>query len=128
VPLDSGIWWGMTMRDETGLISLRTPLQPVAILSLLVFLGVLELALSRREKTGLRGAATLLIFSADMLLLTFMRADPAASWLGLRFETWLAMVYTLVGLLVTINSFIKKPIVITLNWPKFIRKPERKLS
>jgi prolipoprotein diacylglyceryltransferase len=128
VSLDSGIWWGMAVRDETGLVSLRTPVQPVAILSLVVFLGVLELALSRRGKIGRRGAATLLLFSVDMLLFTFLRADPAPSFLGLRFETWLAMAYTLVGLLSTIDSFIKKPFAFKLRWPQFLRKAERKLS
>jgi Prolipoprotein diacylglyceryltransferase len=128
VPLDAGIWWGMNTRDEAGLVSLRTPVQPVAILSLIVFLGVLEMVCSRWEKRGRRGALTLFLFSADMLLLTFLRADPSPTLFGLRFESWLAMVYTLFGLLSTIDSFIKIPIQPVLHWPRLSKKTERKLS
>jgi len=106
-PLDGQFWWGLPFRDETGLVSLRTPVQPLAILSLTVFLGVAALWLNSTERPGLRGALTCFIFSADMLLFSFLRADPSPTWLGLRIETWLAMVYTLSGLLGTITFFLK---------------------
>jgi prolipoprotein diacylglyceryltransferase len=106
--LPDNFWWGMKMSDESGIVSLRTPVQPLAILSLVVFLGVLELWLNLREKPGLRGPTTLLVFSADMLLLSFLRADPSPFFIGLRIETWLAMVYTSVGLLFTIFNTLKK--------------------
>jgi prolipoprotein diacylglyceryltransferase len=123
VPLADGTWWGLAVHDETGLVSLRTPVQPLAILSLIVFLGVLELGLNRSEKPGIRGAATLFIFGADMLLLSFMRADPAPAWLGLRFESWLAMVYTLLGLLGTIIYLIKNSFFL---WLQRLKRQESK--
>jgi len=108
--LGGNFWWGMQTLDESGQLSLRTPVQPVAMLSLLVFLGVLELWLSRHSETprGRRGLATWLIFNATMLPFTFLRADPAPGWLGLRAETWLAMVYTLLGILGTIRFLLMK--------------------
>ena len=109
ISLATPVWWQFPMLDESGQISLRTPVQPLAILSLIVFLGVLELGLrtSPREREGLRGWATLFIFSADMTLFTFLRADPAPGWLGLRFESWFAIIYTLLGILGTIGYLLK---------------------
>ena len=117
IVLDKGMWWGLAMSNEAGVVSLRNPVQPLAILSLLVFLGVLELWLSHTEKLGLRGFSTLLIFGADMLLFSFLRADPSPSWLGLRIETWSAIVYTLVGILGTIGFFFE------INKAWVFRKP-----
>lgn len=105
VKLDESFWWGMPAVDESGATALRTPLQPMAIVSLIVFLGVLELWLALRKHQTLRAPLTLLIFSTDMLLLSLLRADPAPMLWGLRIETWLAMIYTLAGILITIKVF-----------------------
>jgi prolipoprotein diacylglyceryltransferase len=126
VSLGNGIWWGMMTRDESGTFSLRTPLQPLALLGLIVFLGVLDLWLNRREITGLRGLMTFFIFSASMLMFSFLRADPAAGWLGLRFETWLAMVFTLLGASGTIIVFLKNNEALPLHQPFDAKKQERK--
>lgn len=122
--LPEKVWWGLAVRDETGLVSLRTPLQPLAILSLAVFLGVLELWLSSSGRTGLRGCLTCLVFSADMLLFSFLRADPSPAWLGLRIETWCAMVYTLIGLLITITYFIKNIKASLTHGPVHVKEKE----
>jgi prolipoprotein diacylglyceryltransferase len=105
--LQDNFWWGMKVSDESGVFSLRTPVQPLAILSLAVFLGVLELWLSLRDRPGRRGLGTLLVFSTDMLLFSLLRADPSPSLFGLRIETWLAMVYTSLGILFTIIRSLK---------------------
>lgn len=96
------------MVDETGQMGLRAPVQLLAALSLIVFLGVLELWLAKTETIGLGGLLVCLVFSVDMLLFSFLRADPAQSWLGLRIETWAAMVYTLLGIVGTIGILLKK--------------------
>lgn len=106
--LEGTFWWAMPAVDESGVVSLRTPLQPIAILSLAVFLGVLELWLHQRKQPSLRAPLTFLIFSADMLLLSFLRADPAPMLFGLRIETWLAMIYTLAGIAITIKVLSSK--------------------
>ncbi len=100
--LPAGTWWGLNVRDETGAYLLRIPLQPLAAFSLLVFLGLAELLLQKTTRPGLRSSILVLIFSIDMLLFTFMRADPSPTWLGLRVESWAAIVYTFCAILSTI--------------------------
>lgn len=109
IALPQGTWWGIRVLDESGLYSLRSPVQPLAALSLLVFLGLAELLLRKTNRPGLRASLLLLIFSLDMLLFTFMRADPAQTWLGLRIESWAALIYTFAAILSTISI---------LNWIK----------
>ncbi len=111
ITLPQGTWWGLSVLDESGLYSLRSPVQPLAALSLLVFLGLAELLLRKANRPGLCSTVLLLIFSLDMLLFTFMRADPAQSWLGLRIESWAALIYTFAAILSTISI---------LNWIKQI--------
>jgi phosphatidylglycerol:prolipoprotein diacylglycerol transferase len=92
-------WWGIQSLDETGMLSLRTPVQPLAAISLLVFLGFTELVTGQNKTPGWKGILACLVFSADMLLFSFLRADPTQTWLSLRIETWAAIVYTLSGIL-----------------------------
>jgi prolipoprotein diacylglyceryltransferase len=106
--LPTGSWWGIQAVDETGIASLRSPVQPLAAISLLVFMGFTELLLYQTKTTGKKGILALLVFSADMLLFTFLRADPAQTWLGLRFETWAAMIYTLSGAATLILLLVPK--------------------
>jgi phosphatidylglycerol:prolipoprotein diacylglycerol transferase len=106
VTLSENVWWGMPAADVSGVTELRTPVQPLALASLLVFLGVLEFWLRARERRGgVRALATWIIFNADMLLFSLLRADPAPALLGWRIETWMALVYTLIGFLGTIYFF-----------------------
>jgi phosphatidylglycerol:prolipoprotein diacylglycerol transferase len=118
IALPQDTWWGIRVLDETGIAALRSPVQPLAALSLLVFLGLAEVLLRKSTRPGLRSSVLLLIFSLDMLLFTFMRADAAQSWLGLRLESWAALVYTFAALLSTIrflNWFKRLP---SLRWFK----------
>ncbi|MPM73792.1 hypothetical protein SDC9_120777 [bioreactor metagenome] len=109
IVVPQGTWWGMRVLDETGIYSLRSPVQPLAAFSLLVFLGLAELLLRKTSRPGLRASLLLLVFCLDMLLFTFMRADPAQSWLGIRIESWAALIYTFAAILSTIRF---------LNWIK----------
>jgi len=95
--LTTGSWWGIQTLDETGTSALRTPVQPLAAISLVVFMGFAELLLYPSQTTGKKGFVAGLIFSADMLLFSFLRADPTLTWQNLRIETWAAMLYTLAG-------------------------------
>lgn len=123
--LTEGTWWGIRALDESGQIGLRSPVQPLAALSLLVFLGLLEGLLAKTKISGLRGSLVLLVLSADMLLFTFLRADVSQTWLGLRIETWAAMVYTLLGIVSTMVLLLKNkphPLNIGAHRANSIRK------
>lgn len=91
IPLPEGTWWGVPAADVSGQVLLRSPVQLLAAVSLLVFLGVLELSLIRVRLPGIRGGAAGMVFTLHMLLFTFMRTDPAPALLGLRLETWYAI-------------------------------------
>lgn len=89
--LPQGTWWGIPSADVNGQVALRVPIQLAASLSLLLFLGILEFTLKRVKQSGVRGGLAGLVFALHMLLFTFFRADPAPSLLGLRLETWYAI-------------------------------------
>ncbi len=95
LPVDA--WWGMQAVDETGLAALRTPLQPLGAISLLVFMGFTELVILQNKTVGWMGSLACLVFSADMLLLSFLRAEPVQRWLGLRPDSWAGILFTLAG-------------------------------
>lgn len=84
--LEPGTWWGILALDETGVTSLRVPLQPAAAASLIIFLLLAE-RLTRQRTQGLFFAANCLIFSLHTLLFSLMRADPMQILWGLRLDT-----------------------------------------
>jgi prolipoprotein diacylglyceryltransferase len=116
--LPQGTWWGLKVLDETGTQLLRIPLQPLAAFSLLVFLGLAEGLLKKSTRPGLAFSVLMLIFSADMLLFTFMRADPAQSWLGIRIESWAALIYTFCAILSTITILGVPQRFFSIRWFK----------
>lgn len=100
--LPTGSWFAIQALDETGTLALRVPVQPLGAISLAIFMGFAELLLYPTQTIGKKGVVACLVFSADMLLFSFLRADPAQTWQGLRFESWTAMLYTLCGMAVYI--------------------------
>lgn len=119
ITLPEGTWWGVPAADGAGQTLLRAPVQLLAAISLMVFMGVLELALARVNRPGIRGGLAGLVFSLHMLLFTFLRADPAPSLLGLRLETWYAI------LIAGIFFFANLAILVTL---KPVRSPAKKVT
>lgn len=111
-PLPEGSWWGITVMDEAGQMALRNPVQPLAALSMITFIGFLEYMSGKIQTSGLKGISICLVFCADMLLFSFLRADPAPIWHGLRIETWAAIVYTLMGIIAVIWVTSNKKIII----------------
>lgn len=97
-PLPVAAWWGIQAIDEAGLLALRTPVQPLGAISLLVFMGFTELVILQNQTVGWKGSLACLVFSADMLLFSFLRADPSQRWLGLRPESWAAILFTIAGI------------------------------
>ncbi len=91
ITVPGGAWWGVPAVDGAGRVLLRAPVQLLAAISTVFFLGVLESALVKVKRLGIRGGLAGLVFSLNMLAFTFLRADPAPSLLGLRLETWYAI-------------------------------------
>ncbi len=88
--LEPGTWWGMAILDETGLNSLRVPLQPMAAISLFVLIYIIERKIPH-QKNGILFAGTGLGISLHSLLFSFFRADPVQSVFGLRLDSLLAL-------------------------------------
>ena len=108
-PLPAGTWWGLQAPDESGLVSLRVPVQPLAILSLLLVLLVCEGLTRHVKKKGVKAAWLFFAFSVHSLLFSFLRYDSVQTLFGLRLDSWAA-----IGLL----TFTSIMLVITLAKPK----------
>lgn len=97
-----GAWWGLPAADETGVVARRLPLQVLAALTLALLYGALELRLSLWSVTpvpsGGRACLTLLALMLHTFLFSLLRADPALRRLGLRVDSWAALVFALPAL------------------------------
>lgn len=106
--LPSGTWWGMMLRDESGLTALRVPVQPAAVVSLLVALGLIELILRNTQRDGLKAAISFFVLSMHCLLFSFMRYDSVQSVLGIRLDAWAAIFFTVLSSVFMAIILLKK--------------------
>ena len=97
--LPSEAWWALPASDELGGIANRIPVQLVGAALTLVFLFLLELAGKHFPVPGSNALTGLLLLSAEILALSFLRADPTPTWLGLRLEAWGAAAVLMAGTL-----------------------------
>lgn len=112
--LPSGTWWGMMLRDESGLTALRVPVQPAALVSLLLILGLIEWLIRGVKKEGLKAAVSFFVLSLHSLLFSFMRYDSVQSLFGFRLDSWAAIFFSvLAGLFFILVLFKKKNINLT---------------
>jgi prolipoprotein diacylglyceryltransferase len=88
--LEPGTWWGMMMVDESGVISLRVPLQPIASITLFIVMSLVEWK-ARNMGCGFTFGWVGLILSLHTLVFSFLRSDAVQILFGLRLDTWLAM-------------------------------------
>jgi phosphatidylglycerol:prolipoprotein diacylglycerol transferase len=93
VPKDS--WWGLMIVDENGVLLYRFPLQLIAALVMLFGSAFLELKNPFGNRTGIRGLVMLLNLTLILLAISFLRADPAPTWAGLRADSWCGIVLAL---------------------------------
>ena len=94
VSLPAGTWWALPSADVYGEAGLHAPVQLLAALALLVFIGVFEALTLKLKRAGLRGSLIWLVFSLLMLAFTWLRADPSPLLLNLRMETWFAILFS----------------------------------
>ena len=89
--LQAGTWWGLQTADETGLVTLRVPVQPAAVLSLLIVMGFCEWMTRSAKRPGLKAAVSGMVFSIHSLLFSFMRYDNVQRFFGLRLDSLAAI-------------------------------------
>jgi phosphatidylglycerol:prolipoprotein diacylglycerol transferase len=88
--------WAMPVRDESGMIAKRFPLQILAILVSLTWYWLLENWQARSEKSswnqlpGMFGYIVLAGLMFQLFWLSFLRADPSPIFSGWRLESWIA--------------------------------------
>ena len=108
-PLPAGTAGGLMMMDESGMQTLRLPLQPLAAASLILLLGTAEWLLKKAERPGLKAGMIGLIFSLHAVFFSWMRVDPVQQYLSFRLDTWAAALFSLAALLMLIFILIRKP-------------------
>jgi phosphatidylglycerol:prolipoprotein diacylglycerol transferase len=92
-------WWAIPARDEWGLITPRWPVQLIGAVASLALLWLLELVGARLElRPGMLAGLGLLGLSAICFGLSFLRADVALTWQGLRLDAWGALALLLLAL------------------------------
>lgn len=100
-----GAFWAIPGRDEFGLLVPRFPLQLLASVSLLAFCLLVEKKRLRLKRTGQKAILIFIGLTGNMLLFSFLRADPAPEWYGLRQDAWAAVFFFVISLVVTIVFF-----------------------
>jgi prolipoprotein diacylglyceryltransferase len=84
----SNAWWALPAKDEWGVMVNRVPVQFVGALLTLVMIWLLE-GISKHFTTGGTSALIgLFMLSAEIIVLSFLRADPTPILNGLRLEAW----------------------------------------
>jgi phosphatidylglycerol:prolipoprotein diacylglycerol transferase len=93
----SAAWWAVPARDEWGTYARRIPVQ---LIGALLTLGTLWIMDRRRTRVALSGqiaALTTLLLSLEYAVLSLWRSDPTHSWMGIRLDTWTAILMTILA-------------------------------
>ena len=100
-------WWALIARDEWGVVSRRWPVQAVGALLSLSVIWLIDQLPPTRLPAG--AAFTLGVFGLSLVsfLMSLLRADPAPMWHNLRLETWIALLYGTLALLLLIVLFLR---------------------
>ncbi|MRR29289.1 hypothetical protein EG834_02900 [bacterium] len=116
--LPAGTWWGMMLRDESGLTALRVPVQPAAVISLLLIMGLIEWLIRGAKKDGLKAAVSFFVLSLHSLLFSFMRYDSVQSLFGIRLDSLAAIFFSVLASLLLIIILFKKKTILSTNAPQ----------
>lgn len=100
-------WWGMSMADESGVVSKHIPLQPLAALTLVAFFWFLETRKKLQRTPGRISGIAISGLLLHTLATTLVNGSPSPVWNGLRTDTWYAIVFLAFFLiLVLVNSLV----------------------
>jgi prolipoprotein diacylglyceryltransferase len=117
----SNAWWGLPARDEWGVVSKRFPLQFMGVLIMISTFWLLD---KRRDwkwisdrilQPGILSLLAWLSLALELFGLSFLRADPAPIWKGLRLDTWAGLGIASIALFWLLFLFIRSMIKTRIN-------------
>lgn len=106
--LPSLAWWAIPQQDEWGALVGRVPVQLVGALFTLILIWVLDQLGRQLPVRGLRAVLGVLGVSLVIFGLSYLRADPAPIWNGLRLDAW--------GALLLVTTCLAVVVVLLLGW------------
>jgi prolipoprotein diacylglyceryltransferase len=103
-PLTS-TWWSIPARDEWGVVEYRLPVQLLGALLSVGCFWLLE-HFTKNSRPGWYASLGFLGLSLILFGLSFLRADPALAWRGLRLEAWAGLVFASLALIALAKVYI----------------------
>lgn len=100
-------WWALPARNEWGGMARRVPVQ---LLGALLSLGTFWLVERQQKRLPAPGLAALLFLVAlllQLLVLSFLRADPVPAWQGVHLDSWAAFGLAGIALLALLIRFFR---------------------
>ena len=98
-------WWGIPALDEWGVVEYRLPVQWLGAFLCVGCFWLLE-HFTKNSRPGWYASLGLLGLSLILFGLSFLRADPALVWRGLRLEVWASLAFAVLALLALVMVFI----------------------
>jgi prolipoprotein diacylglyceryltransferase len=93
-------WWGLQASDEWGRVTRRWPVQAAGALLSLGVIWLVDQLPQARLPAGSAFVLGILGISATSFFMSLVRADPVPMLNNLRLETWVALAYSALALLV----------------------------
>jgi len=103
----SSAWWALPAPDEWGLLDRRVPVQLLGAIFSLLLIWLLDMAGKRFSIKGLGATLGLFGLSTVVFGLSFLRADPALTWSGLRLEAWGSAGLMFISALIVVVSLLR---------------------
>lgn len=91
---ESTAWWAFPARDEWGVVTGRLPVQLMGAGAALALFWLLDGLQKRLPRPGQATNLGLFGLALELLALSYLRADPAPLWRGLRPDAWGALAVT----------------------------------
>lgn len=98
-------WWGIPASDEWGAMAPRVPVQLLGASLAVGLFAMLDWGRAQLKTPGRVAALGLFGLSVQLFALSFLRADPAPLWRGLRPDAWGAMGLGLLSIVFLLLSF-----------------------
>jgi len=102
--IPGGAWWALPIRDETGAIASRVPLQLAAALFLLFFFLILEARTSLFDRPGQLASMTALGLSLNALFFSVFRADAMIIY-GVRIDLIASTIFVFLSMALAALAF-----------------------